>query len=106
MLPFYGSGWGRSIPNCNPHVSFYLFIPRGSFAKTFHYFRIRHFNVGSLGGRSDGGIWSEDRLGRGLSSGRLLEEGHIPEAEPLPDDEQVHVNLFIYFLPEELKWGG
>ena len=35
MLLLNESGRGHSIPNYNSHESFYLFIPRGSFAKTF-----------------------------------------------------------------------
>ncbi|XP_063676599.1 uncharacterized protein LOC134812923 [Bolinopsis microptera] len=59
---------------------------------------IRHFNVGSFGGRSDGGIWSEDRLGRGLASGEFLERGFIPAAEILPNDDQERLGRVNYYI--------
>lgn len=59
---------------------------------------IRHFNVGSFGGRSDGGIWSEDILGRGLASGQFLQQGFIPAAEPLPGDEQQQLGSVNHYI--------
>ena len=55
--------------------------------------RITHMNVGSFGGRSDGGIWSEDHLGRGLESGDLLHQGFIPAAAQLPGDAEVKLKF-------------
>ena len=56
------------------------------------------FQCGELWGRSDGGIWSEDILGRGLASGRFLQQWFIPAAEPLPGDEQLKLGSVNYYI--------
>lgn len=59
-------------------------------------YRVIHFNVGAHGGRSDGGIWREDRLGHGLATGILKDWIPPPKCLPGDDEERLgKVNCFI-----------